>query len=132
VVDRDHKQGRKTATVALDELEVAVTSSGQWRRFPSIIVAWSHEFMIATVPQADPSTDSTTITALQIGTIMSSTPSSRRRTTSCLLCIESDAIVGKFQCAATAGGLAYRTVSGPKPSFTETCACPRHPRSSFR
>jgi len=36
-----------------------VTSSGQWRGFPSITrfsqhyLAWSQEFMIATVPQAD-------------------------------------------------------------------------------
>jgi hypothetical protein len=30
------------------------------------------------------------------GTIMSSTPSSRRRTTPCFLCIESDGIVGNF------------------------------------
>jgi hypothetical protein len=58
---------------------------------------------LVTVALADPSTDSTTITAMQVGTIMSSTPSSRRRTTSCLLCSESDAIVGNFNARQQVG-----------------------------
>jgi hypothetical protein len=50
---------------------------------------------------------------MQVGTIMSSTPSSRRRTTSCLLCIESDAIVGNFNARQTSGGQYWR----PDPSW---------------